>query len=271
LNLGIYFMPPDETMPLARASAQKALDIDSSLNDPHTVLGLVELLYDWNWDKAQDELVEGTSVNLRSVEAFNCTAHVLQMARRTSDADEALRRALQNDPLSISLTTELGCNSYYARRFDESISEYHDALTIEPRNFMAVYGLARSLNQAGRYQETIDEINNGTAAMPSVPPIAIAERAFASAKLGHRQDAEKDLKTLNQLSRQFYVDPFFSAIVYLGMENREAALSSLEKAAAVRSSLMPTLINDVKWDPMRSEPRFQELLHRIGFKGLDNT
>jgi TolB-like protein len=57
LNLGIYFMPPDETMPLARASAQKALEIDSSLNDPHTVLGLVALMYDWNWEKAQDELV----------------------------------------------------------------------------------------------------------------------------------------------------------------------------------------------------------------------
>jgi tetratricopeptide (TPR) repeat protein len=191
------------------------------------------------------------------------------MARRTSDAEEALRRALQNDPLSKSLTTELGCNSYYARRFDESINEYHDALAIEPRNFMAVYGLARSLNQVGKYQEAIDEINNGTSSMPSVPTIGIAERAFASAKLGRRRDAEKDLKTLDQLSGQIYVDPFFSAIIYLGMEDKEATLRSLEKAAAVRSSLMPSIVNDVKFDPMRSEPRFQDLLHRIGFKGLD--
>ncbi len=265
VNLGIYFLPPREMMPKARAYANKALEIDNTLSDPHTVLGLIALLYDWDWGKAKEELTKGDVVNLQSIETFNCAAHVLHLTGRASEADESLRRALENDPLSISLTTELGCNSYYARRYDESISQYREALLIEPRNFMAIYGLARSLNHKKQYQEAIDEIEKAKTFMPMLPPIAVAEQGYAYAKMGRREEAEKQLKTLDDASKQIYVDPFLMATVYLGLDDKDQALAWLEKSSEVRSSLMPSVIKDIKWDDLRGDARFQNLLQRIGF------
>jgi tetratricopeptide (TPR) repeat protein len=195
-------MSPDDTMEKARESAKKALLMDPSLHDPHIVLGLVALLYDWTWDKAKDELIEGTSVNLKSIEAFNCSAHILQMAGETSDADAALRHALDEDPLNISLITELGCNSYYAGRYDESINEYRDSLALKPLNFLAVFGLARTFNKVGKYQEAVNELNSLHSIMPEIPEIGIAERAYANAKMGNRQDAEKDLSLIKRLPKK---------------------------------------------------------------------
>jgi TolB-like protein len=265
-DLGIYFVAPDEAMPEATKAANKALLIDPTLREPHIVLGLVALMYDWNWDKANDELIEGASVNLKAIETFNCTAHVLQMTGKTSDADADLRRALKNDPFSKTLITELGCNSYYARRYDDSISEYRDSLAIDPGNFSAVFGLARTQNQVGKYQEAVDGLNNLFSTMPEGPDIGIAERAYANAKMGNRPDAEDDLRLLEKRSEGKYVDPFLYAVVYVGMDDKENALNSLDKAFAVRSSLLPSLVKDAKWDPIRDDARFQALIQKIGFK-----
>ena len=264
VNLGIYFAPPRQMMPNARIYADKALEIDNTLSDPHVVLGLVALLYDWDWDKAKDELSQGNEVSLQSIETFNCTAHVLQITGRAADADEPLHRALDNDPLSISLNTELGCNSYYARRYDESISEYHEALSIEPHNFMAIYGLARSLNHKKQYQEAIAEIEKAKTFMPMLPPIAVAEEGYAYAQMGSREEAEAQLKRLDDTSKKIFVDPFFMATVYLSLDDKDQTLAWLEKAFDAKSSLIPTIINDIKWDDLREDTRFQSLLRRIG-------
>jgi tetratricopeptide (TPR) repeat protein len=266
-DLGIYFAPPDETMPKARDAANEALLLEPSLREPHIVLGLVALMFDWKWDEAKDELLEGGSVNLKAIETFNCTAHVLQMAGQTSDADEELQRALKDDPLSKSLITELGCNSYYAGRYEESLAEYRRSLAIDRGNFSAVFGLARTLNQMGKYQKAVDELNNLNSLMPEVPEIGIAERAFANAKMGNRQDAETDLGLLDKRSEEKkYVDPFLYATVYLGMNEKEKALNWLDKAIAVRSALLPSLAKDAKWDSIRDDPHFRAIIQKIGFK-----
>lgn len=265
VNLGTYFVPPRDAMPKARESALKALEIDNTLSDPHTILGLVALLYDWDWDKAKDELAEGPIVNLRSIEMFNCTAHVLQVTGRAVDADQSLRAALKSDPHSVSLATELGCNSYYSGHVDESIREYREALSLEPHNFMAFYGLARSLNRKGQYQDAIDEIEKAKwDKMPGLPPIAIAEEAYSYSKLGARDEAEKDVRMLEDLPKPVYVDPFIIATVYLSLDDKDQTFEWLEKAYQSRSSLMPSLFNDPKWDDLRNDPRFQDLLNRVG-------
>jgi TolB-like protein/Tfp pilus assembly protein PilF len=264
INLGIYFEPPRQMMPNARIYADKALEIDNTLSDPHVILGLVALLYDWDWDKAKAELTEGDMVNLQSIEVFNCTAHILQIVGRASEADEPLHRALDDDPLSISLATELGCNSYYARRYDESISQYREALLLDPSNFMAIYGLARSLNYKKQYQDAIGEMEKAKTSMPMFPPIAVAEEGYAYAKIGKREEAEKQLRTLDDMSKEHYVDPFFNAIIYIGLNDNDQTLAWLEKAYDAKSSLMPTIINDVKWDSLRGDARFQEMIKRLG-------
>lgn len=264
VNLGTYFVPPRDAMPKARAYAEKALELDNTLSDPHIVLGLVALLYDWDWNKAKEELANGTVVNLKSMETFSCTAHALQITGRAEDVDDTLQRALDDDPISIALMTELGCNSYYARRYDQSIKEYRESLLLGPNNFMAVYGLARTLNHQQKYQEAIDEIEKVNTFMP-MPPIAVSERSYSLAMMGKRQEAEAGLKILDDVqSKQIFVDPFVRAIVFLGLDDKGQAFDWLEKAYQAKSSLIPTLINDAKWDGLRSDPRFQRFLSRIG-------
>ena len=262
--LGMYFLPPKETMPQARASAEKAIALDANLPDPHLVLGVVALLYDWDWDKAKSELAEGGAVKPQSLEGFSCAAHILEATGRAAEADEDLRQALKDDPLSIPLITEFGCNSYYARRYDESINEYREALNLEPHNFVALYGLARSLNQQEQYADAVGEIEKAKSFMPTLPPIAVAEEGYAYAKMGRRAEAEKQLKTLDDASKQAFVDPFFMATVYLSLDDKEQTFTWLEKAFEAKSSLMPTIINDVKWDGLRDDARFQNFLKRLG-------
>ena len=263
VNLGTYFVPPRDAMPKARAFAEKALELDNTLSDPHIVLGLVALLYDWDWNKAKEELANGTVVNLKSMETFSCTAHALQITGRAEDVDDTLQRALDDDPISIALMTELGCNSYYARRYDQSIKEYRESLLLGPNNFMAVYGLARTLNHQQQYQEAIDEIEKVKTFMP-MPPIAVSERSYSLGKMGKREEAEEGLKILDEQSKHIFVDPFLRAIVCLGLDDNEETFAWLDKAFEARSSFMPTLANDAKWDGLRTDPRFQRLMPRIG-------
>lgn len=262
--LGIYYMPPKEMMPRARAYANKALEMDDSLSDPHIVLGLVALLYDWDRNRALEELANGTVVNLKSIETFSCTVHVLQVSGKASDVQDPLRRALEDDPLSIALSTELGCNSYFARRYDESVKEYRESLEIEPRNFMAIYGLARTLNYQKQYQSAIEELEKAKEFMPMLPPIAIAEKSYALAKMGKRDEAEAGLKILDEYPPQVFVDPFFKAIVYLSLDDKVQTLEWLQKAYQAKSALMPTLVNDAKWDSLRNELRLLNLIPGIG-------
>ncbi|MDQ3750332.1 MAG: protein kinase [Acidobacteriota bacterium] len=264
--LGMYFSPPRETMPEAKSYANKALELDNTLSDPHLILGQIALLYEWDWDKAKAELTEGNSVIPQSIETFNCAAHVLQSTGRISEADQSLHRALEADPLSIQLNTELGCNSYYARRYDESIQNYRESLNLEPRNFVALYGLARSLNHQKQYAEAIGEIEKAKVFMPMLPPIAIAEEGYAYAKMGKREEAEKQLKTLDETSKKIFVDPFLMATVYLSLDDKDETFAWLEKAYQAKSSLMPTLVNDVKWDGLRDDARFLDFMNRLGVK-----
>jgi len=264
VTLGLFFLPPRDAMPKARAYAQKALELDNTLSDPHIILGLVALMYDWDQDKAKEELANGNVVNLRSIETFSCTAHVLQLTGRAADVDDALRRALVDDPISIALTTELGCNSYFAGRFDQSIKEYREALLMGPNNFMAVYGLARTLNYRRQYQEAIDEIEKAKSFMPMLPPIAIAERSYSFGKMGKRAEADAGLESLDEFPKQVFVDPFLKAIICLGLDEKEQTLDWLEKAVDVKSSFIPALVGDPKWDGLRNDPRFQRLLPRLG-------
>jgi len=197
---------------------------------------------------------------------------VLHLTGRAADVDDTLQRALDDDPISVALTTELGCNSYYARRYDQSIKEYRESLLLGPNNFMAVYGLARTLNHQQQYQEAIDEIEKVKTFMPMMPPIAVSERSYSLGKMRKREEAEAGLKILDAVeSKNIFVDPFLRAIVYLGLEDNEQAFAWLEKAFEAKSSLMPTLVNDAKWDGLRNDPRFQSFISRVGASSDENA
>src|SRR5205085_6402873 len=101
--------------------------------------------------------------------------------------------------------------------------------------------------------------------MLMVPSIIVAERSYSLGKMGKREEAEAGLRTLDERSKHDFVDPFFMATVYLGLDDKDRAIAWLEKAYEAKSSLVPSLVNDAKWDELRNEERFHSLLTRTGF------
>ena len=126
LQRGTYYEKPADTMPKALDAVKRALTLDPEQPDAHVVLGLVRLLYDWNWDESRRELTLSNSLRPQVVETFTCAAHLLETAGRGTEAEREIRQALITDPLSVSLNTELGCNSYYQRRYDVAIADTAD-------------------------------------------------------------------------------------------------------------------------------------------------
>jgi len=262
--LGMYFAPPKEMMPKAKAYANKALEIDSTLSDPHLVLGMVALLYDWDWDTAKRELASGNIVDPGNLEGFACTAHILESTGRTTDADRTLHQALENDPLSVPLNTELGCTSYYAHRFDESIKDYREALELDRQNLLGYYGLGRAYGQKAQYKEAIDELNHVKEIFGQAPPIVTSETGYAYGKWGKREQAQGILQQLNDQSKQIYVDPYFITVVYLGLGDKDQAFAWLEKAYEGKSPFIPSIFHEPKWDQFRSDSRFKDMMKRLG-------
>jgi len=250
---------------LAKTFAMTALQLDPALPDAHIDLGIISLVYDWDLAAAQREMTSGTGLNPVAVETFSCTSHLLQGTGRVADAEREIRKALVTDPLSPPLHTELGCNSYYARNYDLSIRESADAIEIEPRNPVAFWGVGRAYAQKKMYGEAIAAIGKAQAVGGSEVPLLLSELGYDYARQGRRKEAEAVIARLRAMSSRFYVDPFFLAIVYLGLDDRDQMFASLDQAYASRSGFMVGLQAEPKFDAYRNDPRFLELIRRVGF------
>ena len=161
LELGLYYEAPRDTVPRAREAASKALQADPGLTDARIVLGLVALVYDWDWQAAQRAMTTDAGLLPAAVEMFSCSAHLLESTGHGPDAERELRKALVADPLSPQLNTELGCGSYYRRRYDGSIQENRDALELDPANVLAYWGLGRAYGQKKMYREALAAVEQG--------------------------------------------------------------------------------------------------------------
>ncbi len=265
LELGLYFEAPKETMPLAKTFAMTALQLDPALPDAHIDLGLVNLIYDWDWAAAQREMTSGAGLKPAAIETFSCTSHLLESTGRSSDAEREIRRALVSDPLSPALHTELACNSYYARRYDAAVRESADAIEIEPRNPVAFWGLGRAYGQKKQYAEAISAIGKAPRVEGAESALLLSELGWDYAKQGDRKAAEAIIVRLQELSKHAYVDPFLLAIVHLGLDDRDAMFASLDRAFSDRSGFLVALKTEPKFDAYRNDPRFLELMRRVGF------
>jgi serine/threonine-protein kinase len=260
---GTYYDKPTESMPKAVTAAERALTIDPQQPEAHVVLGLVRLLYDWNWDESRRELTLSSTLRPQVVETFTCAAHLLETAGRGPEAEREIRQALVDDPLSVSLNTELGCNSYYQRRYQASIEEYHLSLQLDPGNPVAYWGLGRTYAQLKEYDRAIAELKRVETSTRSAPPVIVGEMGYVFGLAGDRPAARRVLGTLDQMSQKTWVDPYFRAVVHLGLNERDLAMTWLERALEVRSPFIPTLSSDAKWDAYQTVPRFTAMLTKL--------
>lgn len=262
--LGDYsVLPPKEAFPRAEAAAIKALEMDDTLAEAHTSLGFVKMAYDGDWAGADREFRRAIELNPNYATAHQWYASYLVMMRRFEESITEMKRAQALDPLSRIINANLGLHYYYARQYDQAIEQLRKTIDLNPDFGLAYFYMGRVLLQKGMYKEAIAEIQQARA-LSGDDPETIAELGFANGMAGRRAEAKGVLDELNELSKRRYVLPYFIATIYTGLGEKDQAFAWLEKAYDESHPGLALVNVDPKFDTLRSDPRFAELLRRIG-------
>ncbi len=263
--LGAYgFLRPETAYPRARAAATRAIELDDTLAEPHTSLLAVKLDYDWDWSGAEAEFQRSVQLNPAYPTAHHWYAMYLAAMGRREQALAAISRARELDPLSVLINTHVGVVHYLGHQFDQAINRIRDALELDPNYVVAHWYLGQAYAEQGMYEDAIVESQRAVTLSPGNPKF-LATLGYAYALSGNRGEARKLAQQLNELSKNRYVSPLDVAYVYAGLREKEQAFAWLKRAHQERSWGMYRIKVDPKLDRLRSDPRFQDLLRRLGF------
>jgi serine/threonine protein kinase/Tfp pilus assembly protein PilF len=251
-------LPPQEAMPKAKAAAQKAVELDDHLAEAHVSVGWVSAWYDWDWAAAGKHFERAIALNPASPMAHHEYANYLLALGRSNESMTEMQRTLELDPVSPLFNGSLAYKLYSARRFDEAIEQERKTLDMDPSMPAAHYVLGAAYAAKGMYREALAEFEK----LPDRRRDVYG--AYVHARLGERSQALRILDELKGASKQEYVSAYSFAVIYLGLGEKDQAFAWLEKAYEERSFLLPYLKVDPIWDPLRSDPRFADLVRRIG-------
>ena len=245
----------------ARAAAQRALEIDNGLPEAHTAWALIVQNYDWDWKTAEKEFRRAIEINPNYATAHHWYAEHLMWR---GHFDEALREnelARKLDPLSLIIATDNGAILYFSRQYDRAIEQFRYVLDLDP-NFPRAGIIDAAYIQKGMYLKALADMDN--------PPTA--ERAgwywstlaYIYGRSGQHAKAQEALEQILKVNRRRQVDAEYLVQAYIGVGNNDQALTWLEWAASHQPNVLTSIKVEPIYNPLRSEPRFQNLLKRVG-------
>lgn len=246
----------------ARREAFLALELDDTLAEAHTTIGSVSLLYDWKWIDAEQAFKRALHHEPHDARTLRRYAIGLMWLGRFNEARPMMQRARELAPVDLEVSANSALVYYYARQYDEAIAAAKKTLEMEPRFSQAHRTIARSLVEQKRYDQAIVVYHDAIA--PGGVPLLKAELGHAYAVSGRRAEALKIRNELRELSRTRYVSPYDIAILHVGLGEHDQAFAWLEKSYAGRERWMVTLKVAPALDPLRSDPRFADLMWRVG-------
>jgi serine/threonine protein kinase/tetratricopeptide (TPR) repeat protein len=254
--------PPAEAFPKAKAAAVKALEIDETVAEAHASLGWVKISYEWDWAGADREFGRALEIDPNHATARQWYAAYLVAMGRPDESLAAYRRALETEPLSLIISAMTGRGLYFLRRYDDAIDQLRKTLELDPSFAEAHLCLGLAYEQKGMYAEAIAALRQGLEDSGGEPRMAGA-LGHAYAVSGRRTDAEKILLQLTEQSRHRYVAPYDIAVVHLGLGNQRQAFDYLERAFDDHSHWLIFMRADPRFDSVRGDPRYQDLLRRM--------
>jgi TolB-like protein/DNA-binding winged helix-turn-helix (wHTH) protein/Tfp pilus assembly protein PilF len=253
-------------MPEAKTAAEKALELNSDLAEAHASLGLIAPFVDWNWAEAKRHLERAIALNPNYATAHHWYGEVYLMPNgRTDEAIAEIRKAQELDPLSPVIMTDLGKDLYLARRYEEAVVELRRALEIDPNFISAHNWLSDTFLEQGKYAEAIAELEQTKPFKEE--RIYVRQTAYLYARMGRRAEGRRALARSLQLSEGKSVSLGAVALCYAALGEKDKAFLWLEKAYAEKSSFMTTLKYWSVFDPIRSDPRFTDLVKRTRLQG----
>jgi TolB-like protein/DNA-binding winged helix-turn-helix (wHTH) protein/Tfp pilus assembly protein PilF len=257
-------MTPKEALPKAKAAALKALELDSALGEAHTSLAVCLDGFDWDFDTAEKEFQRAIELNPGYATAHHWYAWHLSHIGRNKEAIAEMRKAEDLDPLSLIIKTELAELLVLAHSYDESIRQSRKTIEMDPNFALAHNQLGQAYFQKQMYEPAIAELEKSVQ-LSGGSPACIANLARAYAASGRRSEAEMLLSDLKKRSSPSASLASQIAIVYAALGDRDQAMNWLEKGYEERFN--PGVLLRPGLDPLRSDPRFQNLLHRVGLPG----
>lgn len=255
--------PPEQKQAVAegRAALRKAIELDEALAEAHASLGLLAMNFDWDWAEAEREFKRAIELNPNYATAHQWYGEFLANMGRTEQGIAEIKRALELDPLSLIINSDVAKVHTIARRYDEAIEQYKRALELDPEFAEARGLLALTYSFKGRHDEAIRELRQIKSVEEN--PLYLSWLGYVYGIAGHKGEAENVASRLKEISTRTYVSPVLMTYVYAGLGEKEEFFAWCEKVFEERAPWGAiTLLGSPLYDPLRSDPRFDDLLRR---------
>jgi eukaryotic-like serine/threonine-protein kinase len=257
------YLAPKEAFPKGRFAAMKALRLDPDLGEAHAPLAAVLWLHDWQWKEAQSEFMRSLELNPSYATANHWYAEYRMTMGWHEDAVARMKKSQELDPLSLIISVAIGWACYMGKRYDDAIEQVRRTVELEPNYPVTYWILGLLLRKMGHYERAINEGEKGVR-LSGGSPLMSAALAQSLATAGKRDQAIRILDDLRALAGQKYIAPYFFAGIHAGLGEDDRALEYLEKSYEERSHWLIYLHIDPGMDALRSNPRFEDLLRRVG-------
>ncbi len=255
-------MPPIQAKPKAREAAERALQLDPQLGEAHSVLANVSFSYDWDFDAAEREFQRALALGQNDPTAHQWHSHYCIVRNRLQQALEENSRTLALDPVSPLFNTTRAEIYYNARQFDAAIAQARRTLEQYPTYPLAYIWLGSAYREKKMYKDALEQFAQARKLSGNHPAIT-ALYGHALALSGDTAGARRALADLRLLAKSRYVSALYFAGVYTGLGEKSTALDWLDKAYKERNDRLVYLNVDPMADPLRSEPRFRDLMKRL--------
>jgi len=256
---------PSDAFPKAEAAARKALELDNSLAEAHVSLGYSQLVYERNFPEAGKEFAKALQLRPGYATAHQFYGYYLTTMGQLDDAIAERKKAVDLDPINPLMNAALAEAYYHARRFDITIEESHKALELDPAYGVALVNIGRAYEQMGMHPQARGAFQTILTAAPEDPAI-LALMGHEYAVSGDQVDANSTLAKLTALSSKKYVPAVYFAVIYIGLDRKDDAFRWLDKAYDERCEYLVYLRTEPLADPLRGDPRFSQLLSRLGLE-----
>ncbi len=255
--------PPTEVFPRAKDAALKAIEIDERLAEGHAVLCSIRFWYEWDWSGAEDQCRQAVQLNGNSAEAHYTYAHLLSNIGRHSEALAEMKRARALDPVNLRVNALEGQFLLHAGQTDEALEKLRKTVELLPELWLGHLFISSIYIEKGMYAEAVSEADlaskySGASNHPA------AFKGYALAKAG-KNEARKVLDELSGHAKERFVPPYYFALVYNGLGDTDKAVGWLERGLEQRDCKMVFLKVEPKWNNLRSNPRFVQLIKKMRF------
>jgi serine/threonine protein kinase/tetratricopeptide (TPR) repeat protein len=259
-----FYLSPADSLAKGGELARKALELDDSSDEAHFAMGCYNFAYRYDWSAAEAEYRRAIELAPRKASVYGYYGWLLAVTDRKDQAIASGKQGVELEPVSAEANMFLGMLLFMDRQYGPAIQQLRSTVDLTPDDWFSHMWLGLSYEYSGDYQHALDALEKSTKLAENQIPWPLAELGHAYARMSNTSQADRVLADLDRWSKRSYVPPYLYAVVYAGLGKKDQAFAYLEKAYEDHSMLLAAIKVDPDIDPLRSDPRYESLLRRMG-------